>query len=83
MSKTAPLINPYPAENCLSSKSITKPKIRPLEQHQDFLGPFLDLSGTFSHYFLENAKNMRKWQKKTRCRDISHFKIYVSNGQQV
>ena len=61
----------------LPQESTIKAKIRPLGQNRDFLGPFLDLFGTFSCYLHENAKNMRKGQKMRCYRNISHFKIYL------
>ena len=61
----------------LPQESTIKAKIRPLVQNRDFLGPFLDLFGTFSCYLHENAKNMRKGQKMSCCRNISNFKIYL------
>ena len=57
----------------LPQESTIKAKIRPLGQNRDFL----DLFGTFSRYLHENAKNMRKGQKMSCCRNISNFKIYL------
>ena len=37
----------------LPQESTIKAKIRPLGQNRDFLGPFLDLPGTFSRNFHE------------------------------
>ena len=48
----------------LPQESTIKAKIRPLGQNQDFLGPFLDLFGTFSRYLHENAKKTCKKGKK-------------------
>ena len=42
----------------LPQESTIKAKIRPLGQNRDFLGPILDLFGTFSRYLHETAKNM-------------------------
>ena len=60
----------------LPQKSTTKAKFRTLGLNWDFLGPFWDLSGTFSRYFHEIAKKMRNGQK-TCCRDISLFKLHM------
>ena len=61
----------------LPQESTIKPKIRPLGQNRDYLGPFLALFGTSSCYLHENAKNMRKGQNMRCYRNISHFKIYL------
>ena len=57
----------------LPQESTIKAKIRPLGQNRDFLGPFLDLFGTFSRYLHENAKNMRKGQVVVATFPISKY----------
>ena len=49
----------------LPQKSTTKAKFRPLGLNRDFLGPFLDLSGTFSRYFHEK-------------RIVAYFQVFKS-----
>ena len=62
----------------LPQESTIKAKIRPLGQNRDFLGPFLDLFGTFSRYLHENAKRAKNELLS------QHFQFQnISNGQYV
>ena len=66
----------------LPQESTIKAKIRPLGQNRDFLGPFLDLFGTFSRYLHENAKKHAKRAKNELL--SQHFQFQnISNGQYV